>query len=496
MDDRFRTRIPVVVALVLAIMSPAAWATDLIAERAAVAAADLDLCHAVAEHDVERFKARIAPEAHFLGSTVAHGPQEVAEAWADYLDPGSGESLQWGPQEVTVASAGDLAYSIGEFLYRARDKDGAPVALTGTYLSVWTRDENGRWRITVDGPLAAREPMPPGFSLERRNRFAARWAPLATPGVEFSHHRQPQQSQLSASGDLAYTFGEYTLGATDAAGKTESTTGAYFTVWARVGDRPWKAVAESVLPPRPVARGSHKNEVSPPDRRHLVELRALGNAGRDFARSVETDDVERFKSRVAPDAYFLGSRGTTHGPREVAGAWARYLDPESGEELSWEPREVFVAASADLGYTIGDWVYTGPEAEGETGVETGQYVSVWRKNEQGRWQNTADVTMTVRDPLPEGFRLERQAAIAERLAPLISPQTAISHQRKSWQVGVSAAGDFAYAAGEFVDQTTDAAGETHRAAGTFVTVWKRQVDGSWKAVAEGLKRPPLPRQEE
>ncbi|MCP4655752.1 MAG: DUF4440 domain-containing protein [bacterium] len=494
MNNRYRTRIPVLLALLLVVMRPAAWATDLIKEREAVADADLDLCQTVADHDVERFKARIAPDARFLAATVAHGPEEVAKAWAEYLDPGSGKSLQWGSKEVTVASAGDLAYTIGEFLYRARDQGGVPVALTGTYLSVWTRAENGRWLITMDGSLTAREPMPPGFSLERRNRFAARWAPLA-PGGGISHHRQPQQSQVSASGDLAYTFGEYTVRASDAAGKSDSTTVAYFTVWARVGEGPWKAVAESGLSSRPVAKGSHKNDVSSPDQRHLAELRALGNGGREFARSVETDDVELFKSRVAPDAYFLGSRVTTHGPREVAGAWAPYLDPTSGRELYWEPREVFVAASADLGYTIGDWVEIGPRADGKPGVETGQYVSVWRKNEQGRWQNTADVTLTVRDPLPEGFRLERQAGFAYRLAPVTSPQAAISHQRKPWQVGFSAAGDFAYAVGEYVDQITDVAGKTHRAAGTFVTVWRREGSGPWKAVAEGLKRP-LPRQEE
>ncbi len=494
MDHRDRTPIPVLLALLLNVIGPAAWATELINERAAVAAADADLCQAVAENDAERFKARVAPDARFLAATVAHGPEEVATAWAEYLDPGSGVSLQWGAKEITVAAAGDLAYAIGEFLYRARDQDGAPVTVTGPCLSVWTRDENGRWRITMDGSLSARGPMPPGFSLERRNRFAARWAPLAAPGIGFSHHRQPQQSQVSASGDLAYSFGEYTLRATAAAGRTESAAGAYFTVWARVGEGPWKVVAESVLPPPPVAHDPHEIDSSPRDWRHLAELRALGNGGREFARSVETDDVELFKSRVAPDAYFLGSRVTPHGPREVASAWAPYLDPESGAELYWEPREVFVAASADLGYTIGDWYEIGPGADGKPGVETGQYVSAWRKNEQGRWQNTADVTLTMRDPLPDGFPLERHAAAAGRLAPVTTPQAAISHQRKSWQVGISAAGDFAYAAGEWVDQITDAAGETHRAAGTFVTVWRREGGGPWQAVAEGLKT--APRQED
>ncbi|MCP4661322.1 MAG: hypothetical protein GY856_38455 [bacterium] len=150
-----------------------------------------------------------------------------------------------------MAASADLAYTIGDFVYRLEVPDGEPRSFTGSYLTVWRKNEQGRWQVAADGSLVARDPVPPGFSLERRNALAGGWAPVAAPDAGVVHERQPVKVGTAQSGDLAYTFGNYTLRATAADGKTRSASGAYFTVWTRAGEDPWKAVAESLLPPRP-----------------------------------------------------------------------------------------------------------------------------------------------------------------------------------------------------------------------------------------------------
>lgn len=63
--------------------------------------------------------------------------------------------------------------------------------------------------------------------------------------VEFASDR----IQVSASGDLAYTRGHFSMGSTDpVTKKPRSDTGNYLTVWQKQGDGGWKAVEDFVVP--------------------------------------------------------------------------------------------------------------------------------------------------------------------------------------------------------------------------------------------------------
>lgn len=62
--------------------------------------------------------------------------------------------------------------------------------------------------------------------------------------------------QVAASGDLAYTRGQYMLTSTDpATNQPESSRGYYLTVWQKQSDGSWKAVEDFITPgpPLPVA---------------------------------------------------------------------------------------------------------------------------------------------------------------------------------------------------------------------------------------------------
>ena len=74
----------------------------------------------------------------------------------------------------------------------------------------------------------------------------------------------------------------------------------------------------------------------------------------------------------------------------------------------------------------------------------------------------------------------RRAAITQFLS---DPNLKISFA--SDRVQVAKSGDIAYTRGHFTMQGTDPATKQPRSdAGNYLTVWKKQADGSWKAVED------------
>jgi ketosteroid isomerase-like protein len=63
----------------------------------------------------------------------------------------------------------------------------------------------------------------------------------------------PVGGEVSASGDMGYTYGTWARETRSADGKAVRLTGKYVTVWARAGGGPWQMEADigSVDPPKP-----------------------------------------------------------------------------------------------------------------------------------------------------------------------------------------------------------------------------------------------------
>ncbi|MFZ1992283.1 MAG: nuclear transport factor 2 family protein [Alphaproteobacteria bacterium] len=54
--------------------------------------------------------------------------------------------------------------------------------------------------------------------------------------------------------------------------------------------------------------------------------------------------------------------------------------------LVWSPDEAFAGKSGDLGASWGHWKYTRPDGS----TATGKYLTVWRKNADGKWKGLMD----------------------------------------------------------------------------------------------------------
>jgi len=58
---------------------------------------------------------------------------------------------------------------------------------------------------------------------------------------------------------------------------------------------------------------------------------------------------------------------------------------DSGVVLTWRPAKAIIATSGELGYTYGFWIFV---AQKDT--SRGTYMTVWKKDLNGRWKYIAD----------------------------------------------------------------------------------------------------------
>jgi ketosteroid isomerase-like protein len=58
---------------------------------------------------------------------------------------------------------------------------------------------------------------------------------------------------------------------------------------------------------------------------------------------------------------------------------------DSGVVLTWKPAKAIIAESGELGYTYGFWTFVA-----KTDTSRGTYLTVWKKDKNGRWRYIAD----------------------------------------------------------------------------------------------------------
>ena len=63
-----------------------------------------------------------------------------------------------------------------------------------------------------------------------------------------------------------------------------------------------------------------------------------------------------------------------------------------GFQISWTPDSAIVSPSGDFGYTYGTNRITAPDSTGAPHTTEGRYITVWRREPDGRWQCTFDIS--------------------------------------------------------------------------------------------------------
>lgn len=95
------------------------------------------------------FSNTVAPYgAVFGGTRLVVGPRAVNDYFSSQP---SGTALTWRPVYGSVSAAGDLAFTIGEYIATGRGPSGAAVQRFGKYITVWQRQPDGSWKFMIDG---------------------------------------------------------------------------------------------------------------------------------------------------------------------------------------------------------------------------------------------------------------------------------------------------------------------------------------------------------
>jgi ketosteroid isomerase-like protein len=116
---------------------------------------DIAFGRAVAERGTAGFREFVGPQVVTLppGEPFQTTREDWEKGWDDVL--ARQVSLTWQP--VGGAVEGKLGYTYGTWLLKR--KDGAE--RTGKYFTVWRLDDDGVWRVVLDGGNANPPPKPP-----------------------------------------------------------------------------------------------------------------------------------------------------------------------------------------------------------------------------------------------------------------------------------------------------------------------------------------------
>lgn len=92
--------------------------------------------------------------------------------------------------------------------------------------------------------------------------------------------------------------------------------------------------------------------------------------------------------------------------------------------------------------------------------------------------------------LRPGGAVTGKAAIREHMSPVLR-DSSFTLRWNPTRSDVGAAGDLGYTVGRYEARRRDVKGAATVRTGTYVTIWKKQVDGSWKVVLDtGVEDPP------
>jgi ketosteroid isomerase-like protein len=123
-------------------------------------ALEAEFNQATAARGLDGFMSYFADDASELpnGGAVVIGKQNIRHS----LEPwGPDLSLTWAPVQAEMAASGDLGYTFGNYVLKAKDKDGKPVVEYGKYATVWKKQKDGNWKVAMDMGNASPAPAKP-----------------------------------------------------------------------------------------------------------------------------------------------------------------------------------------------------------------------------------------------------------------------------------------------------------------------------------------------
>ncbi len=138
--------------------------------RAAILQADRDFARTGAAKDLDGFLRFIAEDGHaFPGGEMSTGKPAFRELWAPlFKDPSV--SISWAPVVAEASQSGDMGYTTGMYEIRRVGDDATPKVRRGSYVTIWTKQPDGSWKVALDmgAPIPPKPPAQPAAEPEKK----------------------------------------------------------------------------------------------------------------------------------------------------------------------------------------------------------------------------------------------------------------------------------------------------------------------------------------
>jgi len=122
-----------------------------------------------------------------------------------------------------------------------------------------------------------------------------------------------------------------------------------------------------------------------------AERTALRNADEELSKFASTKDVDGYVASFAEYGSIFPPNTPILTGTEAIRQWVSEMMANPGFSISWQVTTVEVSTAGDLGYTVGTYELTMPDAQGNPGTDRGKYVEVWKKQSGGKWKVVADI---------------------------------------------------------------------------------------------------------
>ena len=220
---------------------------------------------------------------------------------------------------------------------------------------------------------------------------------LLTDGVQerATFQWRPLGGGVSRDSSGGYTYGIATIATPNGDGPPTVRSDRYIAFWRRGADRSWRVIAYAdVGGPALSANATVPSAELPPTLalprgRRAAAVRQVRQADSAFALAADLQGTGvAFAQYVAPQGVVFSGSEVIIGTEAVRALFDE--QQRAGGTLNWRPVYADAAESGDLGFTVGEYVFTGRGATGTVVQRFGKYLTIWKKQADGDWRFVVD----------------------------------------------------------------------------------------------------------
>jgi len=130
-----------------------------------------------------------------------------------------------------------------------------------------------------------------------------------------------------------------------------------------------------------------------------IEAQLLMDLSREWSQKLGEGEMELAFTVWADDAVMLPPNFPMLDGKVAIREYIERASQMPGFKISWEPLRVQVSDSGDMAYMIERNVIELDGTDGKKIVRHGKVVTVWRKNDDGKWKNVVDVWNSAPGPI-------------------------------------------------------------------------------------------------